>query len=145
MNVRPASRWTPPIQAGVLTGQVRATPNPRARMPLYGYSTQASGQGAQARRMRSRRARWRPAAHTSSINQISAESVPLSHEPACASEELQAERHGVRVRLPLPRDARRAHMRCVAQISGVELADGAYSMDLHARASGFQGLSTQPR
>lgn len=33
----------------------------------------------------------------------------------------------------------------VAQISGVELADGAYSMDLHTRASGFQGLSTQPR
>ncbi|KAK9846442.1 hypothetical protein WJX81_003839 [Elliptochloris bilobata] len=31
------------------------------------------------------------------------------------------------------------------QISGVELADGAYSMDLHARASGFQGFPTQPR
>ena len=37
----------------------------------------------------------------------------------------------------------RAHVLRPAQISGVELADGAYSMDLHARASGFQGLSAR--
>jgi len=31
------------------------------------------------------------------------------------------------------------------QISGVELADGAYSMDLHARASGFPAAPPPPR